>query len=667
MLTASGFNWWFEFIKFIFAVFLAFFIPGSLILPCKITKSPLIRITLSILIGIVLWGWQEYVFGYLSFRDLSYFYLIFCFLLWIFSKKSKSSIKIKKIDPVLAFLLSIGIFMQILPLWHNGIYYQNKGLLFTGGNESDNLWHVSLANEIIRHFPPSAPGIPTIPMQNYHYWSNLVIASLVRIFKLPLFSAQFQFFPLLICSLLGFSTISFCKILNLNKLTTRLLIFFNYFGGDLIYLILLILRREPNPFIMSSLEDGVKFFYNPPRAFAFIITMGGLCLFALWRKKKKISIGFLSMFLLASTTGFKIYLGIFLGIGVFILTLVSFLKKNWREFILFTSFFVLAGLIYFPTNANAGGLIWAPFSIVNNFIIQPALKLEKWEMARIIFHQDKKHLQNFIFEISFTALFLIGIWGTKIIGFFQSPFYILKKLGRDLSILLISGIFLSTTAGIFFIQKTGGANTFNFLVSVFLFSSIFAALSIDYWQQKLPKICFSIFITIIILLTIPRVSFETTMNIKRFLKPEGFLISNEEIKLYQTVNEDSSRFFRVAIDSNHYLANKTPYVSIFLDHPLLVSGNEILKQILPIDKKEKSQSLIFTSPNEKIVIKELLANQIKYIILYDNHALAATESAYFTSPIIKNKSGILLEVDRNKLFEKFWEIRKQLDDSRVGQ
>jgi len=660
MLTASGASWCVEFIKFIFAVFLAFFIPGSIILPYKITKSHLVHLTLSILIGIVLCGWQEYVFGYLSFRNLSYFYLMFCFSLWLFLKKYKFLIKIKKIDLLLVSLLFIGIFIQTFPLWLNCVYFQNKGLIFMGGDTSDNLWHASLTNEIIKRFPPSAPGIPTIPMQNYHYWSNLVIASLVRVFKLPLFPTQFQFFPLLISTLLGLVTISFCKILNLNKLTTRLLVFFNYFGGDLIYFILLVLRRGPNPFVMSSLEDGVKFLYNPPRAFASVIALGGLCLFALWRKKKRISIGLLSMLLLASTVGFKIYLGIFFSAGIFILALLSFLKRNWQDLVIFTSFPLFAASIYFPTNASAGGLIWAPFSIVNNFIVQPALKLERWEMARIIFFQDKKYLHNLIFEICFTILFLIGIWGTKIIGFFQSPFYILKKLGRDLSILLISGVFLSTIAGIFFVQKTGGANTFNFLVSVFLFGSIFAAISIDYWRQRLPKNIFSILITIIILLTVPRVSFETIMNIKRFLKPEGLLISNEELELYQTINKDSLAFFKVAIDPNHYLGHNTPYVSIFIERPLLVSGNGLLKHFrLPIEKEEESQLLIFNNQSEEKVIRELLANQIKYIILYEDHSLKATESAHFTFPKVKNKSGVLLEVDRNRLLKRFFYIQKQ--------
>lgn len=656
MLTASGLQWWVEFLKFIFAVFIAFYIPGSLLLPSKTTKSPLVHSAIAILVGLTLWGWQEFIFGYLTLRNLTYLYLVFCVTVWIFKRKQKifDSLSPKKqTDLLLLFLVLLGVFIQTLPLWHNGIHFQGKGLIFSGGNIEDNLWHASLTNEITKRFPPFGPGLSGILMRNYHYWSNLTIAALARVFKLPLFPTQFHFFPLLISFLLGISTISLSKILNFNKKITRLFVFFNYFGGDLIYLFLIILRRGQNFFRMSSLEDGVKFLYNPPRAFSFVIALGGISLFMLWQKKKKTSFGLLSMLLLSSTTGFKIYTSIFFAFGISILALIALLKREWKNFTIFLSFYLLFAIIYLPVNVGAGSLIWAPFSIVNNFIVQPTLGLKRWEMARMIFLEDKKYLYNLIFEIAFTLFFLVGILGTKLLGFFQSPFFVIKKLGKNLTILLLVGIFLSTIGGLFFVQTTGGANTFNFLVSAFLFVSILTSLSVVYWQQKLPKYLSSLFVISVILLTIPRVSFETIRNIKNFFKPEGFLISNEEIELYKSIDKPPSLFSRAAVDPNHWVGRNTPYVSLFVNRPLLVSGNGLLKHFrLDINKEEKSQSLIFNTHNEKILARELLTNRIKYVILYEDHSIKATESAYFTSVLIKNKSGTVLEVNREKLIKR---------------
>lgn len=662
MLTASGAQWWLELLKFAFAVFIAFFIPGNTILPSKVKKSLLSNITLSIITGMVLFTWQEFTFGYLSLRNLTYFYIFLFSAIWILKIRKQLSFSqllliVKPhltINILLIFLIILGVISQTLPLYYNGVYLKDKGLIFTGGDTEDNLWHASLTYEISQRFPPFAPGQTKVIMKNYHYWSNLVIASFIRVFRFPLFPIQFHFFPLLVSLLLGLTTITFAQTLKFGKKITNLAVFFNYFGGDLIYFFLIVFNRQGKFFVMSSLEDSTKFLYNPPRAFSYVIALGGLSLFLLWRKQlKNFRLGFLSMFLLASTVGFKIYTALFFISGIGILYLIALLKRNWAELKILSIFFILSALIYLPTNSGAGGLIWAPFSIVNNFIVQPALGLERWEMARLIFLADKKYLHNFVFETLFTLLFLVGILGTKFVGFFSSPHFMVKKLGKDLAILLYSGIFISLFGGLFFVQSTGGANTFNFLVSVFFFASFLSSLSIVWWQQHLPKLLFSSLLVFLILITVPRFIYETALNFKNFLNPKGSWVTNEEIELYDAINKDSGFLFTVGVDPSHYLGRNTPYVSLFLKQPLLVSGNGLLKNFgLDISQQERTQRLIYNTNEEKIIITELLTNQVKYIVLYENHNLQATESAYFTFPIIKNNAGKVLEVNRASLIKR---------------
>lgn len=664
MLSVSGFFWWLSLIKFVFAAFVAFYLPGSFFLPKRIFKSNVDYLTLSIIIGLVLWGWQEFIFGYLSVRYLSYLYLAFFFFVWIsrvIKKLSFPKIKIHLIDKALLLMIIVGVVIQIIPIWKNGISFQNKGLLFAGCNTEDNLWHASLTHEIIRHFPPNGPGLPDTLMRNYHYWSDMVIAGLVRVFKLPLFQTQFHFSPFLVSLLLGIATISLCHALRLSHKTTRLVVFFNYFGGDLIYLVTLLTKRDLSGLAkMSSLEDGARLLCNQPTAFSYIIALGGLSLFVLWGKKKNNLLGFFGMLLLSSTIGFKIYTNLFFVPGILLLSAISFFKKRWSELFLYSSFFLFSLIIYFPTNSGAGGLVWTPFSIVNNFIVQPNLNLIRWELARIIFLNDKKYLINYIFEIAFTFIFLVAILGTKIFGFLQSPRFLFNKLGKEVNIVFILGTLISLIGGIFFIQTTGGANTFNFLVSVFLFNSILVGLSLEYWQKKLPKIITAFLFCGLILLTAPRVTYETINHIKNYLKPDGFLITNEELKLYEFINQDPDTNFSVAIDPEHYLGRTSPYVSIFLNRPLLLSGNGLLKHFrLDVEEKEKSQTLIFKSNKVKIVANELLANRIKYIYLNDGHSLNATESAFFTSIVEKNIAGTVLRVYPDKIYETFPDDYKQ--------
>src|SRR5258708_13289096 len=75
---------------FIIAIFVAFYIPGRLALS-KQDLTPFQSIVLSITLGIVLWGWQGFIFGFLGIRWITYLYLFVAFILW-FRTSDKSHI-----------------------------------------------------------------------------------------------------------------------------------------------------------------------------------------------------------------------------------------------------------------------------------------------------------------------------------------------------------------------------------------------------------------------------------------------------------------------------------------------------------------------------------------------------------------------------------------------
>ena len=93
-------SFWLYFFYFLIVIVIAFFPPGEIFLK-KLRLSLLHRFVLGSIVGMVLWGWQGFIFGYLNVRFLTYFYLIFFAALWIlFNKKNVSTFafKIKNID-----------------------------------------------------------------------------------------------------------------------------------------------------------------------------------------------------------------------------------------------------------------------------------------------------------------------------------------------------------------------------------------------------------------------------------------------------------------------------------------------------------------------------------------------------------------------------------------
>src|SRR3989344_910241 len=166
MITLLDISFWLYFIYFFFAVFIAFFIPGDLLIK-RLNLPSFSRITVSTLLGLV------------------------------------------------------------ISVWLNGVLTL-KGLYFCCGSIMDNILHLSITNQIAKNFPPFEPGMYGVNIQNYHYWGSLVIGELVRIFKLPLLATSYQYMTVFISLFLGISAVAFAGILKLKRAFTRFLFFFLY-------------------------------------------------------------------------------------------------------------------------------------------------------------------------------------------------------------------------------------------------------------------------------------------------------------------------------------------------------------------------------------------------------------------------------------------------------
>lgn len=274
MIEFFAISFWFYLLIFFIAVFLAFFIPGDLLIK-KYNLSIFQRLVIGTVIGMVLWGWQGFIFGYLGLRFLSYLYIIILLLLWIkiqgreFIRAVLNKAFFSNVDWIVALLIILGVGIQLSSVWFNGVYI-NEGLFFCCSNVSDSIFHISLTNQITKDFPPYEPGMYGEVVRNYHYWGNLIVGELIRVFRLPLIPTQNQYTMLLTSALLGLSGVVFGQISGLGKSFYRWLIFFLYMGGDLIFLLVSFMRQEIN-FKMGSIEDGAKFLVNPPRAISIII------------------------------------------------------------------------------------------------------------------------------------------------------------------------------------------------------------------------------------------------------------------------------------------------------------------------------------------------------------------------------------------------------------
>jgi len=669
-------SFWLFFVGFFIAVFLAFYIPGSFLLR-KIHLSTFQKIVLSSTIGMALWGWQGFVFGFLNIRWLTYIYLLVFFVLWIragawekflaFIKTPKLGFS-KNIDFLLIFIIVLGTLMQMTSVFFLGIL--TKAGIFFCCAPPDSLYHIALTNQLVKEFPPTEPGMAGVTVHNYHYMSNLVAADLVRIFHLPLVATLYQYFVVSLSLFLGLSAVAFGQMTSMKKSYIRWLVFFLYFSGDITFLLTFITGNGLN-FNTPFMENALWLWVSPPRVFSAVVFFAGLCLLTLWIKQKKLFLGILTAFVFASLVSFKIYEGVFMAAGVTGLFVYFLLKRQFRMLIplIFTG--ILSLILYLPVNASAGGFVFTGAWRFEDFITQPHLSLIHLEMAREIYAEHHNWFGVARFEFLFALLYLVFVFGTIILSVFQTK-KSLSLFPRELNIFLISGISLCAIFGFFFIQTAGGANSVQFLITIDVICSIYAALACYYWLDKLRGTMKYIAIILIVLLTIPRIIDIEHDYITDIFSYPSLVIDNNQLEALSYIKENTPLDSILLVDNlekkpSYFYDAKTKklfsaplntggawqgnfsyYVSFLSNRSMFIDGDVFTNSIVQshgVDTNERVNVERETFlDNKPAMIKTLLhKNNISYIYLGSKTKLAKFPPP-FLKPVFQNTEVSVLKV-----------------------
>ena len=631
MYSLESFSFWLFFLYFLFSSFLSFYIPGSLLL--RPLKFPFfVNIILSLVVGMVLWGWQGFVFGFLGARWLSYMYLVVIFFLWFVSRR-KTKIIVPKIDIPITFLIVIGTFLQTFVVFFTGLLWKD-GIRFCCGAVGDNLYHLGITYQVIRHIPPFDPEMSGELLRNYHYWAHLVIAELSRVFGLPFIQTEFQYMSIFVSLFLGLTIVVLGQIAKFKKGVLFWILFLLYFGGDFIYIVIFLLGRGIH-FEMGPLENGVAFLNNFPRSYAIVIFLAGLSFLMIFIQKKRIYAGFIMALLFGSAIGFKVYVGIFGLSGLAVLGLYYLYKKQYKMLIPCFLAILCALLVYLPTNKGSGGLFFTGFWRFEEFIVQPALGLSHMELARRIYLEHNNILHATLFDFIFMALFTFSIFGVKLFGLFQNKKTLLF-FPKEFHIFLMSALLINTVVGFFFQQDIGGTNSFNFLVTVYIISSIYAG--ITFWNlfNKKNVLISGIVLLILILGTIPRIVFEENKNIQMF-KEGGSVVPNETLDAYN--------FFKNNTNKDSIVISSVPSFFTFLSERSVYLGafGILESHTVDIADRKKTQKTVFTSNDEKKIYTKLVENKINYVYMQSSQELPSTHSARFLKKVYDNTDVKILQ------------------------
>ncbi len=646
----SSLNFWLGYVYFLCAIFTAFYIPGSVVLG-KIKLTIFQQTVLSIMTGMVLWGWQGFIFGYMNFRFFSYIYIFVFFFIWIKHVKIKNP-NFKKFLPdkanlILIVIIVCGCLMQLSSIWFTGVR-TSQGLYFCCADARDNILNIAISQQVVDHFPPFEPGLYGKNVTNYHYWSSLITGELVRVYKLPLIATNYQYMTLFISIFLGLSAITFAKTVINRKLFPVLLVSFLYFGGDLIWLLVGLIHGS-QIFTMQPIESGQKFLENLPRSFSIVSFFAFISLFVLWIKKKDPKQSVIISLIAASLVGFKIYTGLFVLSGLAFLGLYYLWKRDYKGIFPVVLSIVLSLIIYLPVNSGAGGFYFTGFWRFENFIVQPALgELNRLELARLIYLSHENWLRVAGYEILYLSLFFLLTFGVKIFGFVQNR-KSLSTFPLELHLIFIPGFIASFILGSFFIQTSGGSNTFNFLVTIYILGSIYVALAFYYWLRN-QKLLSTVVLCLILTVSLPRGVYATWTNIQNIQNHRGFTIDNMElmaIDRLSSIKTDSV----VLVDPAFLMDYQTPYVGLLSRQRMFLSGqvDELEGHSINFSDRRRALNNILHSPNVATVSSLILRYNIGYLFMKGKDRISATDSAKFLEEVYENSSAKILKVNKDKI------------------
>ena len=636
---------------FIFASFLAFYIPGKVVLGSPKNLPRIAVFAVSFILGIALWGWQGYIFGFLQLRNLSYLYLLVFFLLFLRKKYylfKIPQIKLRKFDWIMILMFTVGIIAQTFQFIRNG-QVTLQGIFLSNNNISDHIWHATVTQELVRRFPPNEPGMYGIPLLNYHFWFNLITADIIRVFHLPLFQTQFIGMYILGPILFALIVYSLATAIYNSKLFLRLVIFFLFFAGDATGWLMLLLHHRLELHTGWLFEDGTKLIDSPGRGFAILIAFAAFYLLFKHKEKMSWKLIVITGLLFGSFFMFNIYIGIPFMFGLLCLSFVNCFKRKFFTLWIFVIACILSLIQFWPFNSSSGGLFLLPFEIPRQFIAQPALGLSFIDQRWTIYMAHHSYFRLAEYGFLMTIVFLLAQFGIKFFGLLPLKKTI-RALGSNFYLFLGAIVLSSFILGLFFYQKIGGANIWEFFMVASFILAITVSLNITLYLPKSKHLVYLI-IFVIIAFTIPR-WVDSVVGYFSADYLSGFHgIKNVELESYNYFKDKTPENSLILVINQKKYVSHSSIVSVLSQRNLFLSGvgGEGSQGNPELASRIEDAGIIKTSPDSKIIEAILKKDNINYIYVNNPFVLPiATISASFKN-VFSNDAGKIFKIDYNNV------------------
>lgn len=448
---------------------------------------------LSFALGLVLWGVQGYLFGWLQLRFLSYAYLALSgWWLWQHrrSELQKLAVVIEQARAIPIWLWAIvasGTVLQLLPVFGSGLV-RNQKIPWYGVNAYDGIMHLAYIQELAQHFPPREPGAVGLMLVNYHYWSDLVSAELARIWQLPIMHLYFQWLPLTITLLTTLALYRLVKTYHGSTSWAVWAIIMNYAAGDLAYVLSWLFHGSWGWHI-AAIDNGATQFLNVPHTFAKFLLLAAVIVLYRWWHSRQRDWAIALVLLMGTLVGFKVYYGIFMALGLSLVVAGDWIKQRrpvWSSALVLAATAAVSLAIFLPVNRHAGGLFYAPLEWPKLLLGPEHLDLRIWWLRYQVYDAAQSNKGIMALNLMAVVFCLLIMHGTRLLGFLPT-IKGTRAWGLPLSLFFIPGTLLFNWLGLYTLQVSGLFNVFNFFVVATIPLSLMSAYWLStFWQWRSP-------------------------------------------------------------------------------------------------------------------------------------------------------------------------------------
>lgn len=324
------------------------------------------------------------------------------------------------------FLILLGSVVMSFIMWTSAQYTKDGSLLFYAVNAYDGIWHISLIENLTKHFPPTHPGLSDISLRGYNFFYDLLIANIHKLYPIPIVDLVFHYMPFALSLLFGIATLAMGKFLKFTKIGVAILLFLTYFAqGFGTFLPLMFSFQYQSPIVHSAANIA-----DPSVVLSLILFYAAFIL--LFAKKPSL----LAIFCLAVLPMIKIYMAVLAFVALAVVACFALFGKReyfYGKILLLSGFF--AAILYLPINFGAGSLVFAPLLLYRHYMESGSVIPEyQWILKLQTFEAHQNYLRIALLYILALFFFFVPSLGIRLISIFsiknlfRKDFYILQNI-----------------------------------------------------------------------------------------------------------------------------------------------------------------------------------------------------------------------------------------------